>query len=183
MAISVPTTEVVGISVEVYTEQLMKLFPLGRAWEGQNLELLMAAFAQEIKRASDAIEGILIDSIPITSTNFLEDWERICGIPEPLQVLSETIEGRRSAIISKLRSTGGQSKAYFISVALALGQVITIDDGTDYFHAGSLAGDLIYGVQWVFSFTVNITGASDPRLEYTINRLKPAHTVAIFNYT
>lgn len=180
MATPIVVDESTGISEEAYNSLLMKLFPKGRAWVGSNIETLMMAFAKEIKRASDAIDSIINNAIPFTSTDYLVDWERVCGLDIAPVDVSE--ESRRASVISKLRSTGGQSKAYFISIASTLGKEITIKDDIDYFHAGSSAGDSTNGIAWVFTFIVSIAGSVDTNLEYTINRLKPAHTVAIFEY-
>ena len=172
-----------SVSVEAYTSLIMKLFPKGRAWVGLNIETLMQAFAKEVKRVSDAIEGIMDNADPSTTVDYMSDWNRVCGLPEPLFELADTDEGRRAEIIAKLRSTGGQSKAYFIALAATLGHTVTIKDDFDYFHAGSHAGDLTAGVAWVYTFELTVSGFPDPKLEYTVNRLKPAHTVALFYYT
>ena len=173
-----------GLSLDFYKSQIVKLLPVGRAWEGSNMAALVASFANEIKRACDGVDNVIVDAIPDTTTECITDWERICGLPDVGNSLSATIDGRRQDIISRLRATGGQDKLYFIGVAAGLGRTITISDGTRPFCAGSFAGELLYGTAWVYVFTVHVTdtGVSDARLEYLINKLKPAHTIAIFVY-
>lgn len=178
----IPDVVYSGISEEAYNSLLMKLFPKGRAWVGQNIETLMMAFAKEIKRASDTIEGIINNALPNTTIDYLTDWERVCGITLVSQIEGLTESQRRSNVISKLRATGGQSPQYFIEIAANMGYQIQIEDHIGYFHAGSIAGAMTLGVSFSFAFIVHVTGSYSQVLEDTINRLKPAHTVAIFEY-
>lgn len=119
----------------------------------------------------------------------------ICSIYQPL-----TTQERRAALVNKLVTLGGQSPAYYVGLAAALGYAITITE----FHAHSVNDDVnhpFYDAAWNFAWQVNaalnsisqltVNGAvsdalaswGDSVLECVINRLKPAHTTALFSYT
>jgi uncharacterized protein YmfQ (DUF2313 family) len=119
----------------------------------------------------------------------------ICSTYQPL-----TMQERSAALVSKLVTLGGQSPAYFIGLAAALGYAITITE----FHAHTVCDDVnhpLYDLAWNFAWQVNGALATisqlsvtdpvgDPLaswgnvlLECVLTRLKPAHTIVLFNRT
>lgn len=188
-----------------YREHLKALLPPGNAFPretGTNLEALLDGMAQELARIDSRGEDLTVEANPMLTTELLSDWERVAQLPDKCSGnLEVTMQGRRGAIQAKLASTGGQSRAYFIEVARALGYIVTI---TEYrpFRAGlSTAGDDLTNGDWVYTWRVNApevtiipfragrSGAGEPlrswgndALECKINQLKPAHSVAIFGY-
>lgn len=174
-----------------YSRQLKLLLPRGRVWvldEGAQLPKLLLAIADELARVDGRAAQLLLEWDPRTADETLEDWEQVLGVV-PAEGASEA--GRRLSITAKLIATGGQTAAYYIAVALALGFATTVTVTDDYvwtmtvdlgtstspfplqetdFRAGdSLAGDVL--ADWAI-----------PELENEINRLKPAHTRALFVY-
>ncbi|MCY1539581.1 hypothetical protein D9M68_751750 [compost metagenome] len=124
------------------------------------------------------------------------------GLPDRCAgILESTLQGRRNAVMAKLFSATGQSRAYFIEMARALGYQVTIS-GHREFRAGlSCAGDPISNGDWVCVWRVNapavtiipfragLSAAGEPlqawdnaALECKINLLKPAHTLAHMGY-
>jgi uncharacterized protein YmfQ (DUF2313 family) len=131
----------------------------------------------------------------------MTDYERIFGLPTACMYgIDQTVEQRHEALVSQMISVGGQSRAYFIALALAAGFIITITEFKP-FDVGMTVADPIYGPDWSFAWQVNaatttitwfrVSGGvnealaawGNELLECLINRYKPAHTIAIFSYS
>lgn len=193
-----------GLNAQAYVKMLKKLLPRGGAWRVPSTSIfyaLLQAMADEMVRLDSAISGSMDEADPATTTDLLEDWERIVGIPDPCTGIRSTILERRYEVLSRLASRGGQSRYFFIALAASIGYTITITE-FDRFLAGSKAGDGLYNKGWIFAWRVNATSnqasvfragtaragnilgfSTDSGLECLINRHKPAHTVVLFSYT
>lgn len=186
-----------------YRRQLMALLPKGAAWARQNttkLHTLIDGMAQELARVDQRGEALISEADPRKAVELLTDWERVTGLPDDCLPEAGTQSERRSAVLGRLSSTGGQSVPFFIDLAEALGFTVSIVE-FDLFVAGSDAGDLLYGDDWVFSwqvqapeetvngFAVGEGAAGEPladwgneQLECGIERANPAHATVLFAY-
>lgn len=189
-----------------YLQQLQALLPLGPAWsrdEVATITHLLAGLSAELARVDGRVWQILEEADPRTTAELFIDWERVAGLPDSCAVAfggDQTLAQRRAALIGRLTTMGGQSPAYFVGLAAALGYVITITE----FRAHTVNDDVeypIYGEAWNFAWQVNaalnsvtellvVDTVDDPLaswgnslLECVINRLKPAHTAVLFSYT
>ncbi len=194
-----------GYSADQYREQLKALLPPGRAFpreRGNTLDSLTDAMAQELARIDVRADRLTFEAVPSSTSEMLADWERVAGLPDSCSgLLSDTQQGRRNDLVSKLVSRGGQSIAYFKSIALALGFEIEIDEFRPFRAGHAVAGDPLTNGQWVFvwrvrapevtvtSFRAGSGAAGEPLatwgnagLECRILRYKPAHTRVIFAY-
>ncbi len=180
-----------------YVQQLLALRPYGPAWPETDALLESAAveFAADHNRAADLIE----QADPRTTTDLFTDWERVAGLPDTCITDEQTLAQRRATLLARLTTIGGQSAQYFIGLAAQLGYTITIND-FDLYDVTDDVSASIYGEPWQYAFQVNATlntvfvfavndSVDDPlaawsnvALECTINRYKPAHTIALFSY-
>lgn len=188
-----------------YVEQLKMLLPPGKAIPrepGTNIDLLLDGIAQELARLDARGIYLASDANPGSTTELLSDWERVAGLPDKCSgTLEDTLQGRRSALLAKLTSTGGQSVQYFIEVAASLGYDVTITEFHPFQAGVSHAGDPVSNGDWVYTWRVNApettivpfragqSAAGEPlaswgndMLECKINKLKPAHTIVLFGY-
>ena len=197
-----------GLSQAQYVSFLKGLLPRGKAWNpspSSVLDKLLNAMAEELARIDSRASRDLLNEVdPRTTNELLPDWERVCGLPDPCLGTTGTLADRRESVLNKLTATGGQSAAYFIAVAAALGFTIEITEKFQPFKAGiSKAGDRLTNGDWMFAwevttpeadlvdaFRAGYSAAGDPlstsraeALECVLERLKPAHTVVIFTYT
>jgi uncharacterized protein YmfQ (DUF2313 family) len=195
-----------NFSADDYKEMQKRLLPPGKAWtrddESNLIKLLKSRAVGYEKidiRGLEAIE----EAIPSTTVELLEDWERVCGLPDPcLQGAEQSTEERRAAVLSKLTSIGSLSKAFLLTVAESIGfEGITIDEFWDFQVGRSTVGKaLTNGDDWRFAFQVNGSGAykttfkvgistvgekladyGNTRLQCAMSRHKPAHTIAIYD--
>ena len=189
-----------------YLRQLQALLPPGPAWSMDDDALLtrmLGGLAAELARVDGHAWQLLEEADPRTVAELFADWERVAGLPDVCAVAfggDQAVAQRRAALIGRLTTTGGQSSAYFVGIAAALGYAITITE----FGEHSVNGDVlhpIYGAAWNFAWQVNAalntiteitvdSTADDPLaawgnalLECVINRLKPAHTNVLYSYT
>lgn len=192
-------------SVEEYSELLKKLLPPGSAFPrevGTNLEKILLGCAAELSRVEARADALAIEVNPALTSELLSDWERVAGLPDKCAgTLETTMQGRRNALLAKLTSTGGQSIAYFISVAKSLGYEITITEFRPFRAGMSKAGDPLTNGDWVYAWRINapettiiefkagLSAAGEAlrtwgndTLECKINQLKPAHTIVLFGY-
>jgi uncharacterized protein YmfQ (DUF2313 family) len=189
-----------------YLNQLQDLLPPGPAWarEGDTpLNRLFGALSQELARLDGRAWQLLEEADPRTTAELFIDWERVAGLPDACAQAfggDQTFAQRRAALLGRLTTIGGQSPAYFIGLAAALGYAITITE----FHEHTVEDDVehgLYGAAWNFAWQVNsalntitditvestvedpIAAWGNALLECVINRLKPAQTTALFSYT
>lgn len=188
-----------------YREQLKQLLPPGQAFPrdpGTTLHDLLDGMSIEFARLDARGFALPQEANPSTTSELLTDWERVAGLPDRCSgELEGTIQGRRNALLTKLSSTGGQSAAYFIGVAAALGYEVTITEFRPFRAGRSVAGDALTNGDWKFAWQVNApeTTVVDFRaglsaagealqtwgagsLECKIRQLSPAHTIPIFAY-
>lgn len=194
-----------GFTSDQYREQLKALLPPGRAFpreRGTTLDALLDAMSQELARIDARADRLTTEAVPSTTAELLSDWERVTGLPDTCSgLLSDTQQGRRNDLVSKLVSRGGQSIAYFKSVALALGFEIEIEEFRPFRAGWSQAGDPLSNGDWIFTWRVHAPevtvspfragagAAGEPLatwgndgLECRILNYKPAHTNVIFAY-
>lgn len=192
-------------TAEQYRDQLKALLPPGRALPrepGTSLETLLHGMAEELARLDARGMELLVDVNPMTTNELLPEWEAVAGLPDNCSAtLEETTQGRRNALVAKLSSTGGQSPAYFIEVAAALGYEVTIEEFRPFRAGYSTAGEALTNGDWVFawrvhapetttiSFRAGVSAAGEPLaswgndlLECKMQELAPAHTTVLFAY-
>lgn len=194
-----------NLSVADFTAALLALLPRGRAWpkDPDAVQVqAVGAFAPSFQRHAADAAALLADGFPSTAYYLLPEWEETLGLPDACAGLQPTVTLRRQQVVAKLTEPGGQSIAYFIAMALALGYVITITQFTPSRVGHSRVGKPICGLAWAHAWQVNSpdksprwsrTGgasAGEPIRYWTnlvlvceIQSAMPAHTVVIFNFT
>lgn len=185
-----------------YTAQLQALLPSGAAWPREPeaaLTRLLDALAAELAIIDGRAAQLIEEADPRSTSELLPDWERVVGLPDPCAGDDQTLAGRRERLVQKLTTRGGQSRAYFIRLAAALGYPITITEFRP-FTCNSYCDDGLDPDPWRFVWRVNApavtirpftaeSGCDEPIrawgnevLECAISRHKPAHTNVIFGY-
>lgn len=191
-----------ALTREDYRRALHALLPPGQALPADadsRWQQLLDALAGELARADARAEALREEADARTTYELLDDWERVAGLPDPCVPGEQTLEQRRAALVRVLTGTGGQSRAYFIELAAALGYEIIIEEH----HPHTVADDVahpIKGDAWRWAWTVRapestvtyltVVGTVDEplatwgneRLECVIERFKPAHTDVLFAY-
>lgn len=192
-------------SAEEYASQLAQLLPSGAAWnceDGTVLAALLLALAQEPARVDATAHELLAELDPHQTLQLLPQWEAMCGLPDQCSQPGETMAERRAAVVAKLSAQGGQTPEYFAEMATLLsGAVCTVREYRPFRAGRSCAGDPLSNGAWSHTFAIEapqtpvrsfLAGqgcAGEPlrrwgneRLECTIRRLAPAHTIVKFHY-
>ena len=189
-----------------YLHQLQALLPHGPAWPRDDtaaLTRLLAALATELARVDGRAMQLVEEADPRTVAELFADWERVTGLPDACAVAfggDHSMSQRRAALVGRLTTMGGQSSAYYVGLAAALGYAITISEFSEHSVNDNVEHPL-YGAAWNFAWQVNAalntvteftidSTVDDPLatwgnalLECVINRLKPAQTTVLFSYT
>lgn len=192
-------------SADAYATQLAQLLPPGAAWtheEGSVLAALLLALAQEPARVDATAHEMLTELDPAQTLQLLPKWEAMCGLPDQCSQVGETIAERRAAVLANLSAQGGQTPGHFAELATLLaGAVCTVREYRPFRAGMSCAGDPLSNGPWVHTFAIEAPAtpvrpflagqscAGEPlrrwgneRLECTIRRLAPAHTIVSFHY-
>jgi len=192
-----------GLLTDWVTRGLMALHPRGALWPrdpGTVRYELMASLAAELARVIQAYEQILAERSPRTALQLLAEWEEVLGLPDPCSGEPETIAERRAIAHARMIATGGQSPAYFVELARALGFEIEIVQYRARWFGLRRFGELYGGEDMQFTWrVVERSGTTRPRrfgaafhgepytvwgnlpLVCTLRRLRPAHTEIIFS--
>jgi uncharacterized protein YmfQ (DUF2313 family) len=85
-------------------------------------------FARVDRRARDLVE----EWFPNTATECLPDWERVLGLPDAAFGASATLAARRVAAETKYTARGGNSPAYYLSIAARMGFSAAYDNVATY---------------------------------------------------
>ena len=165
--------ELAPSSAAAYARQMKQLLPRGLLWRldpDSWLSRLLLAIADEFTRVDGRADDLVDEWDPRTADETLIDWERVLGLPDGCVPLAVDTPARQFAVSSKLAARGGQTAAYYVSLAASLGFVATVAEIGP--HAWRMDVDLSQ------STSTDITG-----LECVIRRAAPAHTVPSFNYS
>lgn len=188
-----------------YARQMRSLLPLGRLWSRDDDTLLfglLKGLCLTWDRLTARANNLLVDAFPLTTLELLPEWEASLGLPDPCAGISPTIEARRAQVVARFAAEGGQSRAYFISFAGQLGYTIDIANFAPFRVGFSTVGTPLYGADWAYAFAIlaplntvqwfraGLGAAGEPLaywsnavLECEINAVKPAHMVALFEYS
>ncbi|AOF14044.1 TPA: YmfQ family protein [Yersinia enterocolitica] len=192
-------------SVNEYTAALQALMPSGLVWPRQLNGVqtsTLRALARSYQRSDEDARDLLDAAFPSTATAMLPEWEATLGLPDLCAIGEiDSIIQRQRAVVSKLFGIGGQSVAYFIRVAEALGYTISITQYRQACAGMSVCGDALNGDEWPFTWlitapetTINyaqcgLTYCGDPlrswgnkQLECRLTVLNPSHTILKFGY-
>lgn len=191
---------------EQYRQQLRGLLPAGPAWDPElvpEIDLVLTGVAVEFSRLDARAVDLLNEMDPSGVSELVPDWESVMGLPDACLGPNPAFEDRRLSVRRRLVEVGGQSRAYFLEIAVSQGYPApTITElraprmGRSRFgaaHFGTWNAQFMwtlntgsrhrtgrrFGVTyWGERFGANPGNA----LECLIRRPAPAHTVVHINY-
>ncbi|MGX9570795.1 YmfQ family protein [Pseudomonas sp. CFBP 5748] len=111
-------------TAEQYQAQLRSLLPSGPAWDPERvpeLDEVLEGIAQELARLDARAADLLHEMDPAGVSELVPDWERVMNLPDPCLGLNPAFEDRRLAVRRRLVEVGGQSRSYFIDIAISQG--------------------------------------------------------------
>jgi len=170
--------------IEKYRSPIAKFYPGGKAWENVRRDEigLLGALAAELCRMDERAKDLLEEIDPRTSTELLEDWEALLGIPDECTMSLTDIEERRSQAGQKLAAQGGMTAEFYEAVAERLGfnAIVTdyksfrvgtsrvgdplsnpFDPDKDVFRVGrNRVGESLKTFGWRYTFEVNVEATS-----------------------
>lgn len=168
-----------------YAAATVALLPRGRAWTagepGTKQAALVGALAV-LWADVDADAGQLLEqSLPGANADLLPEWEETLGLTKSIDGL--TTQQRAAQVLARFVGGGGQSQAYFIALAAALGFTITITTYAPFRAGVGTATSPVYTDDWAYSWGVHIvantSGLSSTILLAQLQALQPAET-AVF---
>jgi uncharacterized protein YmfQ (DUF2313 family) len=180
-----------------------RLLPTGPIWprdgESVQAQTLQALVKGYTRNAASAV-ALLNDAFPVAPVMMLPEWQDTLGLPDPCAGPAPTLEVAQQQVAARFVASGGQSIAYYVSVAAALGYAITITQFTPY-TVGLPVGLPLVGAAWAFAWQVNAPTFSihyfevgrdtvgeplatwgNTVLQCELQRLAPAHTTLLFSY-
>jgi len=188
-----------------FVVELGNLFPPGKAWAWTRdpasfgIALLHGIAASQA--ATHARKNqMLIDAFPATTVELLPEWEASVGLPDPCAGPDASVPARQAHVVARATNQGGQSVAYLIAYALALGFVITITQFT-VLRFGQRFGSRFRGARWASAIQINAPTTTiayarfgsarfgdhfaswgNAILECELRRIAPGHLTLIFSY-
>jgi uncharacterized protein YmfQ (DUF2313 family) len=113
-----------ALDAQHYLHALQNILLKGKAWirdESSRITQLLTGIAQEFARIDTRIDQVLDEADPRTTVELLDNWEAFAGLPDPCVVTDQSYQQRIAALVAKLLMLGGQSRQYFIDIAMNLG--------------------------------------------------------------
>lgn len=184
---------------------MLALLPPGRMWPrtaDSNLGRLLRAPAEAIAGLEASAEALLPEADVRRAVALLIDYERVLGTDECGHLMLDlSAADRRAVAHARWIAGGGQSPAYFVALAAAMGTAITITEQ----HVSQF-GVAVYddeytpeGEQFVWIVNLSAERLIDPEYgvteygdrygdivlnvcECVIRQHAPAHTTVVFNY-
>lgn len=109
---------------DLYQAQLLSLLPAGPAWDPElvpEIISILRGAAQELARIDARAFDLINELDPGGVSELVPDWEVVMGLPDPCLGTDPAFEDRRMAVRERLVAVGGQSRAYFINIAIRQG--------------------------------------------------------------
>ncbi len=173
-----------GRTADNYLRLLQSLLPKGAAWnkdEGSWLTIVLQAMAEEFVRI-EARQLDLINEADVRVTDeLLTDHETDYGIPGGCYELESTLAKRRDMLLTRLRATGSQLKAYFIGIVFELtGWDSQITEYTPFWSGVGACGDPCGDQDVISHWRLGMYNAGETipeNVRCLIEKFKPAHTM------
>lgn len=164
---------------------------------------LLRAFSGVFARFYQSLALFEQEVIPHKTTWFLDEWELALKLQEQCGGIANGNTARRIAIRSALNARNSAAVADLIAGCELLGFKVQIQEHQQ-FRVGHRVGERLNGSDWNHAFTVFIKQSdvspqlfragdnvgsvlrvwgAESALECFINRVKHAHTIAIFDYS
>lgn len=198
-------------SGDAYGEQFVAMFPRGRAWP-QDEASVFQRVARAVAMVWGDVDSRIADLVereadPRIAVELLPEWEAAFGLPDACLSSPTTTKERQRALVEKMTTQGGQSRAFFIAVAARLGYSVAIREFAPFMCGVSRCGSADWSIgpaEIRFYWRVSV---SSPRLtwfragagqagvdhhleigiaddlECLFRRWKPAHTEIVFDYS
>jgi uncharacterized protein YmfQ (DUF2313 family) len=129
-----------------YAEALSELRPRGPAWprDPQSDQMLVihgmgGVWGIDVSGAADKL--LVTESFPPSSIDMLPDWEASFGLPDKCVAEPLTIDDRHRALVQRMTTEGGASRAFFINLAAQIGYTISIVEYSPFQCGISMVGD------------------------------------------
>jgi len=188
-------------TLDKYTEAHFKIaltgFSMPEYSDDSNLKTLFEVSGKALLDAQNSADTNLDDLLPDMSGNYLEDWERVLGLP--IAGLEDLTTIQRLGMVKAWLNIGQYSNAAFlIKMAKIVGYDIAITEFTPsdpppspaiasdaylYFQVDLMVATPIYFRVGTSRINERLVSYSNDALETLIKFFKPAHSIVLFNYS
>lgn len=187
-----------------FASAIHALMPRGLVWPRDPTAVqaqVIAGLSSTWQRHTTANNQLLVDAFPATAVELLPEWESTLGLPDPCAGESPTLQGRQQQVVARLTNSGGQSIAYFVAYAQALGYTVGVTEFAPFRAGQSRAGQSTGTQDWFFTWEINapaetvtwftagqsyagqaVASWGSAVLECELKSIKPAHTYLNFAY-
>ena len=175
--------------------------PVSYAPAAGNLAVSLEVEGRELDRVMEDAPKALGPLQPFTYREWLEDWERVYGLPGECSRGGQSMQDRIKLLALAFTERGGISLAWLKRYAALVGYEIDIREYVPFRAGKSRAGEALTNGDWIYALTIYAiserprefrAGRSragdplrvwgDPLLECIINKYNPAHAVAHVAY-
>lgn len=172
----------------LYRDQFTALQPPGAALPVEpttQWQTLLLALAEEFARLDARVDELWEAADPRTTAELIEEWESVVGLPDECTGDITLLSDRRNAVLGRLTAVGAQNRQYYIDLAARAGFVVTITETVAHTWQVNSPADTLQSARAgiaVAGTPLRLYGR-EAILECLLDRVKPAHTVLLFNYS
>lgn len=173
--------------------------------EGSVLRKILEGLASQWLDTRTYFNNVYEEWNPENTTQYVQEWESVVGIPNDCIPIADTIEQRRQNILLKLAGLSAETESQIITLANILGLNASIIKGV---NANIISETLIIpfiivgNIEAPYTIVINIAGytstvaiSDDLIIPFTItdneaevfacliNKIKQSYTLVIINYT
>lgn len=191
-------------SVDQHAQSLANYLPGGKLFlakntQNTNFRKYLRGLSYELQRFESLLIEVTSEFDPRTTSEFISEWEKSVGIPDSCFPGTGDLDERRRDVVTKFMGMGASTKPDFIDLAAFMGYTIDIQ------HLAEESFNPPYDVPftpmigipnsryvWVviganivanvppYNVPFSLTSPSATKLQCFFNKLKPAHTLIIF---
>lgn len=170
-----------------YRDALVRALPPGRAFTRRPdsvLGTLGLALGQEPARVEARRVDLLTEADPTRTSELLEDWERVAGLPDLCGTPPLTEADRRDALVAKLGAQPSPTPAAFIALGTEFGLTVSVTEFLPARCGITRCNDPLRGEAWPHCCWLTVFGVAGPELDFECAAfgLKPAHAELYIRY-
>ena len=193
-------------TADQYGQSLIDYMPNGGVFvakniEGSNIRRFLLALGAEILRSEQSINTLACQFFPQDTIEYIDDWERLVGIPDDCFPGTGDLETRRNHVLIKLASLNAATVEDFERICALFGLECQITSGIAHHHWPWTMPHLWFDSDKEARFTMVVNlpfsaqpstwpwiwphpwGADETILQCLFNKLKPANVQVKFLFT